>query len=345
MQLIPISCKQSLGSILLWCCICTGGLHAAETDALDFDDTMLQQPLSYPDWFKLSVGDLRDDVEEAVQAGKQGIAIYFGQKRCAYCEQFFKQDLGQPDIARYMQQHYDVIPIDIWGIEEFIDSDGKTYTERELALKYKANFTPTVVFYDSDGKAVFRVRGFYPPYKFRAALEYVSEGFYKKEKFRDYLARAEPGMFFFEGGLTDREFFLQPPYDLSALLENKKPLAVFFEQGNCHACDLLHSGPLNQDNSLAEITKMQVIQLDMWSDTPVTTPAGEKTTARQWADRLGLFHSPSILFFDADGNEIMRIDSVVQYYRLWGVLDYVNKRGYLDTDDYQSWRLQQRKIK
>jgi hypothetical protein len=41
----------------------------------------------------------------------------------------------------------------------------------------------------------------------------------------------------------------------------------------------------------------------------------------------------------------MRIDSIVQFYRLWGVLDYVNKRAYETEPDYQAWRLQQRKIK
>ncbi len=323
----------------------TAHATADKQDPLSFDDTMLEEPLQHPDWFKTTLGDLRDDVKQAVANGKNGIILYFGQARCAYCEQFIKQDLGQPDIAYYIQKHHDVIPIDIWGIEDIIDTDGKTYTERELSLKYKANFTPTVVFYDKKGNAVFRLRGFYPPYKFRAALEYVTEGFYKKEKFREYLARAEPGMFFMEGGLNERDFFLPPPYNIPELLKNKKPLAVFFEQGNCHACDLLHTDPLNQEETVKELQKMQAIQLDMWSDTPVITPEGQQTTASQWADALGIFHTPSIVFFDESGKEIMRIDSIVQYYRLWGVLDYINKRAYLTQPDYQAWRLSQRDIK
>jgi thioredoxin-related protein len=80
----------------------------------------------------------------------------------------------------------------------------------------------------------------------------------------------------------------------------------------------------------------------MWSDTPVVTPAGKKTTAWEWARELNLFYAPTIIFFDYNGKEIIRIDSVVQYYRLWGVLDYVNKKGYLTDTDYQGWRLQQR---
>ncbi|MGD9296840.1 MAG: thioredoxin, partial [Chromatiales bacterium] len=68
-------------------------------DAYPFDDTMLEEELVYPDWFKLSFGDLRKDLEEALAAGKKGIVVYFGQKRCSYCEQFLEKDLGQPDIV------------------------------------------------------------------------------------------------------------------------------------------------------------------------------------------------------------------------------------------------------
>ena len=35
--------------------------------------------------------------------------------------------------------------------------------------------------------------------------------------------------------------------------------------------------------------------------------------------------------------------STVQFYRLWGVLDYVNQKGYEEAD-YQKWRLGKREI-
>ena len=319
--------------------------HAdADDPFLEFDDTMLEEELVYPDWFKLSLGDLKEDISEARSAGKSGIMVYFGQKRCAYCEQFLTQNIGAPDIEHYIREHYDIIPIDIWGIEDIVDTNGETYTERELSLRYKTNFTPSLVFYDLDGKPVFRLRGYYPPYKFRAALQYVTEGFYKEETFSEYLERAEPGKFFMLAGLNEREFFLEPPYNLDRSGQpGEKPLAVFFEQGDCHACDLLHTGPLTQPEVLIEISKMESVQLNMWSDTPVVTPGGKETTARDWARELDLFYSPTIILFDNNGSEIMRIDSVVQYYRLWGVLDYINNKAYLTEPNYQNWRLQQRK--
>lgn len=311
---------------------------------LAFDDTQLEEELIYPDWFKLSDGNLNDDLATAKQDGKKGIITYFGQKRCAYCEQFFKTSLSDSDIKNYLQKHYDLIAFDIWGIDDVVDTDGKEYTERELSIHYKANFTPSLVFYDAEGTPVFRLRGFYPPYKFRAALQYVAEEFYKKETFSDYFARANPGEYFLLGGLTERDFFLAEPYDLPDLLKNKKATAVFFEQGNCHACDLLHGDPLAKEKSIDEIKKMNAIQLNMWADTPVITPKGKKTTAKEWAKSLDLFYAPSIIFFDPEGNEIIRLDSVAYFYRVLGVLDYVNRQGYKEAGDYQDWRLRQREI-
>ena len=318
---------------------------AATDDTYPFDDSQLEEPLVYPDWFVIPSGDLQDDLQDALDKGKKGIIIYFGQARCSYCEQFLDINLGTPDIRAYIQKNFDVIPVDIWGIDELTDTDGETYTERELSVKYQTNFTPSLIFYNDKGEKVFRLRGFYPPYKFRAALKYVVGEFYKSETFRDYLARAEPGMFFQEGGLNDRDFFTPPPFELSRSEQpSQRPLAVFFEQGNCHACDLLHTGPLNDERTLAELEKMDVVQVNMADDTEVVTPSGRKTTARQWAEELGLFHTPSVLFFDESGREVMRVDSVVQFYRMWGVLNYINRRGYNSEQDYQSWRLQQREL-
>jgi thioredoxin-related protein len=113
---------------------------------------------------------------------------------------------------------------------------------------------------------------------------------------------------------------------------------VFFEQRECHACDILHSQPLRDPAINRGFQGFDNVQLDMWSDTPVITPDGRKTTAKAWARSLGLFYAPSLVFFDERGKEIIRVDSVVRFYRLRSVLNYVNSRGYLLEPHYQRWR-------
>lgn len=316
---------------------------AEPDDAFEFDDTPLATPLEHPDWFKESFMDLRDDLKEAVTAGKKGIIVYFGQQRCAYCQKLMQVNFGLNDIVNYTRTHFDLIPVNIWSVEELTDINGVTLTERQFSVREKTNFTPSMIFYDEEGKEALRLRGYYPPYKFRAALEYVADAHYRRERFARYLERAEGSMAFEPGELNEEPFFASPPYALDrSRFPADRPMAVFFEQGNCHACDVLHAQPLQEPAVGDLLRNFENIQLDIRSDTPVLTPDGKRSTARKWARELGLFYTPSIIFFDEFGKEIIRVDSVVQFYRLRNVLNYITSRGYRSEPSYQRWRINSR---
>ncbi len=308
-------------------------------DTSAFDDFPLEQPLQHPQWLKESFLFLKDDLQQAVSNGKQGIIVYFGQQRCAYCKKLFDVDFGLADILTYTLRHFDVIPVDIWGVQELTDLKGQVLTERDYALREGTNFTPSLIFYDAQGREALRLRGYYPPYQFRAALEYVADAHYKDETFGDYLERADPTLTCESGELNPEDFFSPPPYNLDrSQIPGERPLVVFFEQSDCHACDVLHSEPLHEPAIHRGFEGFDNVQLDIWSDTPVVTPDGHRTTAKGWARSLGLFYTPSILFFDERGHDIIRVDSVAHFYRLRSVLNYITSRGYLAEPHYQLWR-------
>ncbi|MCB1857397.1 MAG: thioredoxin fold domain-containing protein [Gammaproteobacteria bacterium] len=310
------------------------------SEVFEFEDFPLREPLTHPTWFKQSFLDLPWDLQEAIANDKRGIIVYFGQQRCAYCKLLMTANFGQNDISHYTQTHFDIIPIDIWGIDEVTDLNGETLTERELAIRENTNFTPSLIFYDAHGTIALRLRGYYPPYKFRAALEFVADGHYRNESFSAYLERASGALAFDPGELNDESFFAPPPYALDrSRFPGERPLAVFFEQGDCHACDVLHAQPLAEPTITDMLDRFENIQLNIHTETPVITPSGEKTTAKDWAKALGLFYTPSILFFDERGREVIRLDSVVQFYRLRNVLTYIANRGYVNYPDYQRWRV------
>jgi thioredoxin-related protein len=333
-----------LRAILLYVMFATNGLAAVDDPGVDndyllFEDRSLIEPLEFPDWFKLSFLDLSEDLAEVREGGKNGLIVYYGQKYCAYCKQFLEKDLELEDIRSYMLKYYDIIGIDIHGHRLVTDFSGETLNEAQFAIQQKTNFTPSVVFYSPAGEEALRLRGYYPPYRFRAALEYVADGHFRREKFREYLARADVPLIFEAGDLSDQPFFLPGPFMLDrSRFRGERPLAVFFEQGNCHACDVLHTGPLQDMEIRSRLQQMEAIQLSFWSDTPVVTPAGEKTTAKQWAEQLGLFYTPTLIFFDVDGSEIIRLDSVVKFFRLRNVLDYILTGGYRRYPTMQRWR-------
>lgn len=304
-----------------------------------FDDQPLTEPLELPDWFKLSFLDLRDDLQEVRDAGKAGLIVYYGQKYCAYCKAFLEHDLKKKDIQTYLRKHFDIVGIDIHGFRDVTGMDGEVLSERAFSEKQQTDFTPALVFYDADGREALRLHGYYPPYRFRAAMEFVADKHYANESFRDYLARADGPMIFEPGELNQQDFFLDGPLMLDrSRYPGERPLAVFFEQGDCHACDVLHTGPLSDPDIQKRVMRLENVQLSIWADTPVITPSGERTTARRWAEKLGLFYTPTLIVFDAGGQEIIRVDSVIKFYRLRNVLDYILTGGYRQYETFQSWR-------
>jgi thioredoxin-related protein len=334
----PLWCGVLLAT---WCFVASAG----DDPSFSFDDRPAVRDFEHPSWFKSSFLDLREDIAEVIEQGKRGIMVYFGQENCAYCEALIKVNFGQEDISKYTQHHFDVIELDIWGSREVTDLEGKQYTERDFAIFHDTNFTPSILFYDLDGKLVLRLRGYYPPYRFRAALEYVADGHYKNESFRDYLARADPPPKFDVGELNEQEFFLPPPHMLDrSRIRAQRPLVVFFEQRDCHACDVLHSDPVSDEEVRLLLHDFDAVQVDMWSDDPVITPRGHKLSIVDWSRELEIVYAPTLVFFDEAGREVMRIGSVVQVYRLGRVLQYVANRGYESGLTYQQWhgRLRQR---
>jgi thioredoxin-related protein len=318
---------------------------AVKDDPLNFDDTPLDNLLEYPAWFKQSFLALDEDLEEAVANGKEGLVVYFGQKRCAYCKMLLDVNFQTPDIERYTREHFDVVPIDIWSPEEVTTPDGKTMSQREYSLSLGTNFTPSLVFYDADGEIALRLRGYYPPYQFRAALEYVAGGHYQRESFPIYMARGDQTLRFEAEDMVEQPFFSPPPYNLDrSRFPAELPLVVFFEQGNCHACDILHTQPLQRTVVRDLFTQFESVQLNMWADTPIVKPDGQRSTARDWARELGIFYAPSIVFFDEHGDEIIRVDSVVGLFRLRNVLNYVVTRGYLSEPSFLRWSARSRRL-
>ena len=311
--------------------------NAADDPAVD--DQPLHEALVLPDWFKVSFLDIQEDITEANKEGR-GLIIYFGQEYCPYCKAHLNNNWGRKDIVAYTRANFDVIGINTRGDRPVTDIDGQQYNEKTFAAHYKADFTPTVLFFDKQGKQALKISGYRQPYQFRAALEYVADLHYRKETFRNYLARAEGAESYGQDTLNDSPIFSPPPYQLDKLLK-AKPLAVFFEEKKCHPCDVLHAGPLNHAGIRQQFSKMNAVQLDMWSDTPVTPPAGTPTTAMAWADKLGLSYAPTIIFYDESGQEIIRVDSVVGFFRLRNVLRYVNTHAYRTQPSYQIWRIEE----
>jgi thioredoxin-related protein len=318
-------------SLLGFFSICCANLHAqAAGDQLEAG---MVNPgyVEKPAWFKDSFLDIREDIDEASQSGKR-VLLYFYQDGCPYCERLVKENMSQQNIVDSLRKNFEVIAINMWGDREVIGLDGKETTEKEFAVANKIMFTPTLQFLDENGEHVLRLNGYVPPHKFTVALNYVHQKQEKLSSFRDYMAQVSPSKG--SGKLHTDESFLQEPYDLSAR-KSGKPLLVLFEQKNCPPCDELHDDVLKQRGSPELLKKFDVVLLDTWSKTPVTTPKGEKLTAESWGKQLNLTYVPTMVFFNTEGEEVFRAEGWMRTFHVQSSMEYVADKSYLKEKEFQ----------
>jgi thioredoxin-related protein len=112
---------------------------------------------------------------------------------------------------------------------------------------------------------------------------------------------------------------------------------VFFEQRQCPNCDALHAGPLQNAETEALLKSFYVAQLDMWSDEPVVTPAGERISARAWARALDVKYAPTMVLFSAEGEEIIRSEAYLKGFHTQSLLDYAASGAYEREPDFQRY--------
>lgn len=286
-----------------------------------------------PSWFKESFLDLKEDIAEAKKAGRR-VMIYFHQDGCPYCAKLLRDNFGQKAIADKTRRHFDVIALNIWGDREVTDLSGRALPEKAFAKAMKVQFTPTLVMFDEQGNVVLRLNGYLQPQRFEAALDYVGQRLEKKQNFADYLAKhaREPAA----AALNDEPWLLQAPLRLADILRRSgKPMIVLFEQKECAACDEMHREGFPRPEVKQALARFDIARIDMASREPVQTPDGRSLPGRDWARAIGVFYTPSLVFFDTTGKEIFRVEGYVQPFHLGSSLDYVASGAYREQPEFQ----------
>jgi len=286
-----------------------------------------------PDWFKNSFLDINEDIAEAKDEGKR-LMLFFYQDGCPYCKKLLEDNFGQRSITEKTKNNFDVVAINIWGDKE-VTVGGQTTTEKVFAEKLKVMYTPTLIFFNEEGKAVLRANGYYYPQKFNAALDYVLNRQDRKEKFNAYLARVLPAPA--TGTIHRQVETKKPPYRFDKKPEDKKHVLVMFEQKQCKTCDELHLDILKQAESKELIKQFDVAVLDMWSDEKMIRPDGKQMKIRDWAKQLNIQYAPSLIYLNNKGEEVFRSEAYLRAFHVQSVMDYVASRSYKRQPSFQRY--------
>ena len=289
--------------------------------------------IDIPSWFVESFLDFREDVADAKRDGKR-VMIYVGQDGCPYCAKLMQVNFKQKDIVDYTRKHFVPIALNLWGDRETVWIDGRAMPEKELARALNVQFTPTLLFLDEQGAIIARINGYYPPHRFKAALEYAAQHLERKTSLADHLQRAEKDASLPGAKLNDQSFFMQPPYDLRRK-RGDKPLAVLFESGSCTACDEMHRDGFSKSEVRQLVGRLDIARFALNDRNPIVTPDGRKLAVDEWIREQQITYTPTIQFFDDRGTNVFRVEAYIGPFHLASALDYVTSGAYRTEPSFQ----------
>ncbi|MGV6825596.1 MAG: thioredoxin family protein [bacterium] len=121
-----------------------------------------------------------------------------------------------------------------------------------------------------------------------------------------------------------KESFLDIREDIEEANGEGRQLMLYFYQDGCPYCaKLLQDNFGNADIATKTQKYFDTIAINMWGDREVTGIGGESTTEKQFAEQLRVQFTPTLVFLDAKGKVLMRLNGYFPPHKFTAVLDYL----------------------
>ena len=305
----------------------------------DFEDSSHHE---YPTWFiDNPFFDLEEATDEISTNNKKGLMVLFTTKNCSYCEQFIKRSLGNPDIAKKVQDRFASIGMEIFDDAEMITPTGESIAIKKFAKQQGVEFAPTLLFFDASGKRVLRQVCYQAPNLFLHLMNYVADTHYKTTSLSEFIESKTPQKMATSTykKLKQDSLFDKPPYALDrSKFKASEPLMILFEKTGCDECEAFHNDVLKQDQVRKGLQNFQSVRLDINDhETRVQLPNGEFTTPAQWFKKSTFSRLPALMFFNESGQLSLQTDAYVMPNRMMNSINYMREKAYIKGWTYQQF--------
>lgn len=117
-------------------------------------------------------------LKDGRQDSGRPLLVIFEQAECDACDELHRDILTRPEVG-YALSNLDVAVADINSGDKLQTPDGKDMPASEWAKALEIKYTPSLVFFDTDGKEVFRTEAYLKTYHLHGAMDYVISGAYR----------------------------------------------------------------------------------------------------------------------------------------------------------------------
>ncbi|MCS7072836.1 MAG: thioredoxin family protein [Bacteroidia bacterium] len=210
------------------------------------------------------------------QKKKQPIFVDFYTTWCGPCKMMSKTTFQDVEVGKFANSNFIAVKI-----------DAEKGNGIQLADQYKIEAYPTIVFLSPTGEEIGREVGFQPANDFLGYLKQYAEKYHSPNASPSPLIQTEPGIQFFKGSWADL---------LAQAKKTNKPFFVDFYTTWCGPCKMMSKSTFtNEEVGKFTTTNFLAYKID-----------AEKGEGVGLAQKYQIQAYPTIIFYDASGNEIGR---------------------------------------
>ena len=167
---------------------------------LDYIGSRKEADLSYQDYMATtnpqpSTGKLHDDINTVPNTANlhdglskdKGLLVMFEQNKCDACDELHLDILRRKESIEQLSRFH-VAVLDMWSNQKVITPLGEELAIRDWAKKLNVKYAPSLVFFDSAGKEVFRSDAYLKAFHIQSIMDYIASGEYKTQaNFQRYI--------------------------------------------------------------------------------------------------------------------------------------------------------------
>ena len=162
--------------------------------ALDYVAAKKETHLSFSDYYKDAASKVSSPqlhssnrylskpyrLTSQARGNNKPLLVLYEQRFCAHCDELHSDIFTRPE-TRVLLEKFDVVLLDRWGKDPVVTPDGHTTTVMKWAQQLKVNYTPSLIYFDSSGKEVFRSEAYLKSFHIQSVMDYVSSEAYKTQ--------------------------------------------------------------------------------------------------------------------------------------------------------------------
>ncbi len=123
--------------------------------------------------------------------------------------------------------------------------------------------------------------------------------------------------------------FLDFSEDLQEAADDNRHVMIYFHQNGCPYCAKLVEDNFHDDALVAKLKQhFDVIQTNMWGNRQLSDWQGREFTEKEFSKVMKIQFTPTLVFLNAKGDSVLRLNGYQSVDKMHKVLDYVSGKKY-----------------